>query len=136
MKKVYYSQAVDFQDMQKVNKSFKEIEKIFSDIGFQICNTLDIETTDATEIVKSNLNQLYNCDLCVCNITIPNHSYVGCIGELIYAYLWKKTTYVIIGNKLYKDRPWIIYHASKIFESLDEVVLYLQEGDKYGLGKN
>ena len=125
--KVYYSCAVDNQDISTIKKEIATISMHVEKLNGTLVSNFDYNISDYNEIVKLNLLQILECDVLICNLSNSSHHYVGCIGELVYAKIFKKTTYVITGASAYKDRAWIKYHADKEFYDIDELIIYLKK---------
>ncbi len=96
---------------------------LFSAHGMQIINDFsDGFETDAG-LVESQLANIRRCDILVADLSIPEHPYIGCIGEIIYAHQFGKKVYVIYGGcDRLKNRPWLSYHVDGFFKTYDEFI--------------
>ena len=129
MKKVFLSRAVDNLNFDSVTKEAGIISRKLDAIGYTVINSyypLDvIDDSEVCKVVDSEIAMISNCDILVADLSIPNHPYIGCIGEIIYAYQFHKPIYVIVGNSNNDKRLWLKYHATAFFKSIDDLIHFL-----------
>ena len=77
---------------------------------------------DAIKIVEGDKKDIRHSDIILVNHTKPSD---GTAMEIIYAWERKKIIYTTVKDKLYS--PWIDYHSTKVFKTLDEVINLLQQ---------
>lgn len=82
----------------------------------------------AAEIVEGDKVDIALSDALLINFPQPS---VGTCMELMYAYLSRKITVVVVppGMKL---SPWLTYHATHIFTSFDRAIDYLLQYETVG----
>ncbi len=125
---VYFARAVDGLPRDEVLRVGGEVAKELGERGLSMVDPVAIwmdsagTSTDYTALVESDLAVLRQCDGILVDMTIPHRSYVGCVGELTYAHLWRKPAVVWVGETGLEDRPWLRYHASAVVRTRDEAV--------------
>lgn len=82
------------------------------------------EQINPTELVSRDLQHMRKCDGLV-GIVDGSLSY-GTIMEIVYARVYQLPVYLIVTNG-HHGHPWLVYHATKIFTSLEEFEQYLKE---------
>lgn len=127
--KIYYSCAFDNRNITMIKNDITKLENLIINTDYTLVSSFDYYSKSSKDIVTQNLAQIIQCDILICDLSSTSHHYVGCIGELIYAKILNKTTFVIVGNSEYKNRPWITYHADKEFYSLEELLVWLKNSD-------
>ncbi|MBQ7621247.1 MAG: hypothetical protein IJV47_06370 [Candidatus Methanomethylophilaceae archaeon] len=123
---VYYARAVDSRDWDEVQSERSRVIGILSAHGMEVINDFSDGFTSDKELVESQLSNLRKCDILIADLSIPDHPYIGCIGEIIYAHQFGKRVYVIYGDcdKILK-RPWLSYHVDGFFKSYEELLDYI-----------
>lgn len=87
---VYYARAVDSRDWDEVQSERSRVVQLFSEHGMEIINQFSDGYEDDKELVESQIANIRRCDILVADLSIPNHPYLGCIGEVIYAHQFGK----------------------------------------------
>lgn len=72
--------------------------------------------------IESDLAWLRRSDALVIDMSLEEWSYVGCVCELVYAYLWRIPTIVMTGSSSIEERMWLRYHATKIVRSVEDAI--------------
>lgn len=72
-------------------------------------------------IVEHDLSVLRSCHAILMDMSVPGRSYIGCICEMTYAYLWRIPCVVYVG-KTDSRRPWLHYHATGVFETRADAI--------------
>lgn len=80
----------------------------------------------AREIVEQDLSLLKTADIVLMDCSIPNRNYIGCICELVYAYLWGIPIIVYVGSSGNDNRYWLRYHANYICKDRSEAIKYIK----------
>ncbi|SNT33192.1 hypothetical protein SAMN05421812_104544 [Asanoa hainanensis] len=125
---VYFARAVDGLPRDEVLRLGEEVADELGRHGLAMADPVAVWTdtsgpvTDYIALVESDLAVLRKCDGVLVDMTIPRRSYVGCVGELMYAHLWRKPAVVWVGDTGLEDRPWLRYHASAVVRTRDEAV--------------
>lgn len=83
---VYYARAVDSCDWGAVQSERSRVIGILSAHGMEVINDFSDGFTSDKELVESQLTNLRKCDILIADLSIPDHPYIGCIGEIIYAH--------------------------------------------------
>ena len=124
---VYYARAVDSRDWSEVQSVRSKIVELFSAHGLEVINDFSDGFDSDKELVESQLANLRRADILVADLSIPNHPYVGCIGEVIYAHQFGKPVYVIYGEHTHLlNRPWLTYHVDRFFRTYEEFIEFIQ----------
>ena len=120
---VYYARAVDSRDWDEVQSERSRAIGILSAHGMEVINDFSDGFTSDKELVESQLSNLRKCDILIADLSIPDHPYIGCIGEIIYAHQFGKRGYVMYGDcDRLKNRPWLSYHVDGFFKTYDEFI--------------
>lgn len=73
-----------------------------------------------SDIVEGDKNDIDSADILLVNHVKPS---VGTSMEILYAWERKKEIYIISPSN--ENSPWLIYHSTKIFHSINEVIVFL-----------
>ena len=129
LKYVYYCRAMDGLDADEIEKEYDFVEKRLSENGRILVNPysktdhkyLKLNKTNSSLVVEDNLDGISKSDCVIVNLSIKNHLYIGCIAEMVYAR--EKGCYVIVitGDSGAEKHFHTIYHADKIYKTLDEL---------------
>ncbi len=138
--RVYFARAVDGLDDDQVMRLGEEARQALEAVGLSIVDPVTSESAfrgaEVSRAVSVDPSQLYRqivehdlavlrgCDAVLMDMTIPHRNYIGCIGEMIYAYLWNIPCAIYLGQ-IDPDRPWLRYHATAMFVARSEAVAYL-----------
>jgi len=94
--------------------------------------TGDYSAATADQIVLKDLDALVDCDFTVAFVT-GNRSY-GTIMEIVYAALSLKPVFIVCTNG-HDTHPWLAYHATKTFKTVEEFEDYVNEhAEDFGIG--
>ena len=121
---VYVAMAVDGRDERDGARRRALVAGLLSGAGARVVND-DAPVTaglSAAAVVEGNLRDIMKADVVVVLLDDPAHRYVGCIGEMVYAKAMGKTVYVLDGAGVYSGRPWIEYHADRVFRGWAEML--------------
>ena len=86
---------------------------------------------DAIKIVEGDKKDIRHSDIILVNHTKPSD---GTAMEMIYAWERNKTVYTVVHEKLYS--PWIDYHSTKVFKTLDEAINILKQRELHEENKS
>jgi len=127
--KIYYCRAMDGLNPSDISDEYKKVSLLLSAKNCKLINAYDtaqgnLELTkeNANYIVNENLKTLIEADVAIINFSIVNHTYVGCIGEMIYAKINGIKVISIVGNGDIGNHFWTLYHSDYIVKSLDEAL--------------
>lgn len=97
----------------------------------QLADTLDpmdrdyrgreLEPGIAAEIVENDKGDIDSCDAMLVFYDKPS---VGTSMEILYA--WGKKRILLIDRSGKPLSPWLLYHCTEIYKSLDEAILHLK----------
>jgi nucleoside 2-deoxyribosyltransferase len=133
-RRVYFARAMDGIAPDRIRGQALEVEEVLVAHGIQMFDPYREETEGesgeslrdrAREIVERDLALLRNTDAVLMDCSIAGHNYIGCICELIYAYLWKIPIVVFVGDSGNENRIWLQYHASHVCKTRDEAITKL-----------
>lgn len=104
---VYYCRAMDGIDRELISNEYNLVHKLLNEKGHDLVNDfsesnfemLPITVKNSEKVVKKNISDLKKSDIVIINISIPNHSYIGCIGEMIYAKQMGIKVITIVGER-------------------------------------
>jgi len=138
--RVYFARAVDGLDGEQVTRLAEEARQALEAVGLSMVDPVASEPAFSgaevngevaadrlqfyRQIVEHDLAMLRGCDAVLMDMTMPFRNYIGCICELIYAYMWNIPCVVYLG-KSDPNRPWLRYHATAMFAARSEAVAYL-----------
>ena len=115
--RIYFARAIDYRNHDEIRSSFDAAAKALEVHGFEVVDpTASLagwEIVDGSvvpsgveygQIVEGELSQLRDCDLLLVDMSIPNHTYFGCIAEIVYAHLWKMPVAILVSDSSMKTR--------------------------------
>lgn len=81
------------------------------------------EDDDARDrrIVEADLDMLRRADLLLVDLSRENHTYVGCICEIVYAHLMRIPVIAFVGDKDWDARTWLRYHVTSFCKRFDSL---------------
>lgn len=128
--KVYYCRAMDGIEFDIISKEYEFVRKRLSEKGYCLINDfnqsnyekLPITVENSKRVVQSNLINLATSDVVIVNLSIPNHSYIGCVGEMIYAKQKGIRVITIVGESGNDKHFWTLYHSDNIVNNLEEAI--------------
>ncbi len=135
---IYVARAVDNRPAPDVREVGETLRSRIREAGFaavdpvaspfpstQVPMQENLEINDFGR-VRSDLAWLRRSDALVIDMSLEDWSYVGCVCELVYAYLWEIPTVIVAGTSSIQERLWLRYHATKIVHEVDEAIAELQ----------
>jgi len=129
--RVYFARAMDNLDKNEIFKLGNLVAEELTAHGMHIIDTFDDQKKGdhnftfeekARKIVEGDLELLKTADAVLMDCSIPNRSYIGCICELVYAYLSKIPVVVYVGSSGNDKRSWLQYHATNVCKSRNEAI--------------
>lgn len=133
---VFFATAMDGISRSRIEHLFRWVENELERIGLVLSNplseapdfALQQRPQDAEErrIVQHDLEKLKLSDLCLVDMSLRGHVYIGCICEIVYAYQWRKPIVVCIGDNDLETRMWLKYHTSYICRDFDAAFAFLR----------
>lgn len=131
---VYVARAVDNRSPDDVREAGEELRLKIRDAGFAAVDPVaspfprtQVALEENKKIsdfirVQSDLAWLRRSDAVLIDMSLEKWSYVGCVCELVYAYLWGIPTIIVAGKSPIQERIWLRYHANDIVHDIDEAI--------------
>lgn len=142
MRKIYFSTAIDFINPVEISKKFQAVESELRAAGFHLSNLSTAQSITSQryeaspeEVVQQALSLIRESDFVLLDLSLRNHTYIGCICEMVYAYLWQKPVVVFVGTSGNESRPWLRFHASHICATLRDAVDWIRKHTSSSIGK-
>lgn len=144
MARIYFARAMEDMDAREILRAGESVAELLDARGLQLVDPfLEVDRHEDTcaikerarEIVERDLDLLRTVDAVLMDCSIPGRSYIGCICELVYAYLWNIPVVVYVGSSNNDKRYWLQYHAPHICRTQDEAINILAsffEADQSG----
>ncbi len=139
MKAIYFARAMEGLSRSDILLHYAEVDKVLSQIGLRLINPFQEKNflvgqgceaeidKEAYRIVRDDLERLRQADILLVDLSIPKHSYIGCVCEIVYAYLLEKPVVVYVGDSDNGSRLWLHYHATYICATLEEAIDYIKK---------
>ena len=127
--RVYLARAVDDLPRPAVLERGRALAERLRPLGAQLVDPVaewDSGGKDSVDLVASDLRTLRTCDAILMDMTIPDRNYIGCVCELMYAYLWQIPSVVWVGDTGYDRRPWLRHHATAIVQNEHQAIQQLR----------
>lgn len=135
--RIYFARAIDGEDIAKRLTLASDVASELAAAGLSMVDpTVDdppaVAETVADErrlyqaIVDHDLSVLKSCHAVLMDISVAGRSYIGCICEMTYAYLWRIPCIVYTGEADSR-RPWLHYHATAVVETRAEAIDLLRQ---------
>lgn len=102
----------------------KELYPRFKILNPMRRNFRDNEFQSQNEIVSLDKKDVIDSDIILVNGTKPSW---GTSMEIMFAHERNKIVVVFTGKKYEYASPWVAYHATKVFEKLDDAIKYIKE---------
>jgi hypothetical protein len=129
--RIYVARPVDDLDRTEINGFVQHARRDFLKPRFEVIDPMiigDIEQRDDSSyasVVDKQLQLLRSCDVILVDMSLPNHTYIGCIAEMVYAHIWELCTVVYVGSNKMFHRPWLRFHADHIDSDWEGVVQWI-----------
>lgn len=129
--RIYITRPIDDLDRSIIYDFVERARRDFPSPRFQVIDPMtigDIEQRDDSSydnVVYKQLQMLKTCDVVLVDLSIPNHTYIGCVAELVYAHMWQLCTVVYVGSNKIFHRPWLRYHADHVDPDWEGVVQWI-----------
>ena len=139
MKTVYFARAMDGLSKPDILAHYAKVDKVLTGVGLRLVNPHQGEISlydpgsgsDANKegriIVEEDLGRLRQADILLVDLSIPGHNYIGCICEIVYAWLWQKPVVVYVGDSGNESRLWLRQHATHICSTFGEALDYIEQ---------
>lgn len=117
--RIYLARPIDGRSQTSIYEILDRAEREFQRPRFEIVDPVakyDLrDRNDHVYVVATELEILRSCNIILIDMSLANHTYIGCVAELIYAHLWNLITVVYVGsNSALTQRPWLRFHADHI----------------------
>jgi hypothetical protein len=129
--RIYVARPVDDLDRSASDALVQRVRNDFPNPRFEVLDPMTIgdikDRGDSSyaNVVDKQLTLLRSCDVILVNMSISNHTYIGCVAEMVYARIWKLSTVVYVGSNRIGYRPWLRYHADHIDEDWEGAVRWI-----------
>jgi nucleoside 2-deoxyribosyltransferase len=122
----------------EISKEFEEIQKRISSTGRILINPyeandhrqLTLNKDNAYLIVEDNKRNISQSDCVIVNLSIENHQYVGCIGEMIYAKNKGCFVIAVVGMSSYGKHAYTLAHADIIVKDMNQAFDIMEHGKR------
>ena len=131
--RIYVARPVDDRETAAIYDIVLRAQRDFASPRFQIVDPMEIGPIESrrnntyTHFLEDQLRLLRSCDMILVDMSLPNHTYIGCVAELVYARLAQLCSVVYVGNNRISHRPWLRYHADHIDTSWEGAVRWIHE---------
>lgn len=132
--RVYFARAIDGEDKALALADASQLATTLAPLGIDLIDPVAEEPVPSMHqgdeqsisrlIVEHDLSLLRDCRAVLMEMPIGNRTYIGCVCELTYAYLWRIPVVVNVGATR-MDRPWLVYHATAVVHSRDAAIATL-----------
>jgi hypothetical protein len=127
--RLYVSRPIDDRDAAEICDIVIRARKDFRSPRFEVIDPTSIPDGGQREnykgLVDSQLNLMKTCDAILIDMSLPNHTYIGCIAELVYAHTYRLCTVVYVGSNRIGHRPWLRFHADHIDTTWEGAVRWI-----------
>ena len=129
--RIYVARAIDDRDTSVIYDIVHRAQRDFSSPRFEVIDPMAIsyiehrENSNYAHVLETQLQLLRSCDVILVDMSLPNHTYIGCVAELVYAHVWQLCTVVYVGSNTIIHRPWLRFHADHIDTSWEGAVKWI-----------
>jgi hypothetical protein len=119
---VYFARAIDGEDPQGTLELANHVRADLLKYGMRMIDPFACElqitrppgdvSGHTDRLVRLDLTLLRKSDAILIDMTIPGHSYIGCVCELTYAFLWNIPAVVYVGDSGNGGHHWLTFHAT------------------------
>lgn len=113
-----------FYDVERPDKKVIEEKGTNLDTIASRSDRYNLSDKECKKLVERDIELIKDCDYVIAIID-GSLSY-GTIQEMVYADLHGKPLYAVVSNG-HNGHPWLRYHASLVFEDLDELYKYIKQ---------
>jgi len=130
MKKIYLGGPIMDLTKKQASKWREKTKKHFSFYpGFKCLDPIrrnfrDEELASRNEIVQLDKADIIDADILLVNATKPSW---GTAMEVMFAYSKHKIIIAFTGKEHKDLSPWLAYHTTRTFKTLDECVKYIEK---------
>ncbi len=129
--RIYVARAVDDREAAAIYDIVLRAQRDFPSPRFEIVDPMAVGPIEYrgnrnyASFLDDQLNLLKSCDIILADMSIPNHPYIGCVAELVYAHLAQLCTVVYVGPNKISHRPWLRFHADHIDTNWEGAVKWI-----------
>ena len=124
--RIYVSRPIDGRDSSEIYDIINRARNDFPSPSFEVIDPTSIPFGRArqnhNQMVPAQLDLMRTCDVILADMSLPNHTYIGCVAELVYARSYSLYSVVFVGSNRIGHRPWLQHHADQIETSWEGVV--------------
>lgn len=123
------SRPIDDRDSSEIYDIISRAKLDFRNPRFEVIDPTSIpygaQRENPARLVDAQLKLLKTCDIILVDMSLPNHTYIGCIAELVYAHSYNLCSVVFVGSNRISHRPWLRYHSDHIDVSWEGAVQWI-----------
>ena len=126
-KYVYYCRAMDGLPTEEILKEYRSVEEALRKNGRVLVNpfekdshSLEMNKDNANMIIHENMKNISRSDCVIVNLSIPNHFYVGCIGEMTHAKMKGCFVITVVGDSGADKHFYTLHCSDVVVKTLDE----------------
>lgn len=127
--RIYISRPIDDRDVSEIYDIVERAREEFRTPRFEVIDPTLIpngaQRENPKSLVDTQLKLMKTCDTILIDMSLPNHTYIGCIAELVYAHRYKLYTVVYVGSNRIGHRPWLRYHTDHIDTTWEGAVKWI-----------
>ena len=98
--RIYISRPIDDRDVSEIYDIVERAREEFRTPRFEVIDPTLIpngaQRENPKSLVDTQLKLMKTCDTILIDMSLPNHTYIGCIAELVYAHRYKLYTVVYV----------------------------------------
>lgn len=130
-KRVYLALAMDAIPAEHIRHRERRFQRLLRSLPVKVLTTFNSDSpltfteetmaNRAKRIVEDDLSKLKVANLLLADLSLPDHVYIGCICEIVYAHQMKIPVVVYVGRTGLDERTWLVYHADSICTTMNSV---------------
>jgi len=105
------------------NETIKQLYPRFNILNPMRRNFRNNEFQSQNEIVSLDKDDIIKSDILLVNGTKPSW---GTAMEIMFAFIKHKIIITFTGKKFKETSPWVAFHSTRICETMDEAIKYIQ----------
>jgi hypothetical protein len=129
--RIYIARPIDDLDTSGVWNIVTRARQDFPNPRFEVIDPMTIgdinqrEENSYERVVDKQLQLLKSCDVILIDMSLSDHTYIGCVAEMVYAHIWELCTVIYVGSNRIIHRPWLRFHADHIDTNWEGAVQWI-----------